>query len=192
MKILHIFYYKYLLLFVWIILLTSTNNTSFAQGLPLTILDGQTEEPLLGAHVYNDDQTFAVYSNENGVVYIKGVSLDEYLNFSYLGYREERITLKDIIRSSDTIMLEVLSIQFSEGKVYGSAVGVERRENIANQVQVIDAKKIALLNPQTSADLLQASGAFVQKSQMGGGSPIIRGFEANKLLIVIDGVRLNK
>ncbi len=191
MKILHIFYHKNSIQFIWIILLTIASNHAFSQGLPLTILDAQTEEPLLGAHIYNDDQNFAVYTNENGIVYIRGVALDEYLNFSYLGYREERITLKDIIRNSDTILLEVLSIQFSEGKVYGSAVGVERRANIANQVQVIDAKKIALLNPQNSADLLQASGAFVQKSQMGGGSPIIRGFEANKLLIVIDGVRLN-
>jgi hemoglobin/transferrin/lactoferrin receptor protein len=168
-----------------------TPHNSLAQGLPLTVVDAQTKEPLLAAHIYNDNQTFAVYTNDKGIAYVKGVALDEYLNFSYLGYREERITLKDIIRSSDTILLEVLSIQFSEGKVYGSAVGVERRENIANQVQVVDAKKIALLNPQNSADLLQASGAFVQKSQMGGGSPIIRGFEANKLLIVVDGVRLN-
>lgn len=32
---------------------------------------------------------------------------------------------------------------------------------------------------------------LVQKSQLGGGSPIIRGFEANKVLIVVDGVRMN-
>jgi hemoglobin/transferrin/lactoferrin receptor protein len=191
MKILQIFYHKHLIQFVWVILFTLASSVSFSQGLPLTILDAGTKEPLIGVHISNDDKKFGVYTNENGVAYIKGVSLDEYLNFSYLGYREERITLKDVIRSSDTILLEVLFIQFSEGKVYGSAVGVERRENIANQVQVVDAKKIALLNPQNSADLLQASGAFVQKSQMGGGSPIIRGFEANKLLIVIDGVRLN-
>ncbi len=31
----------------------------------------------------------------------------------------------------------------------------------------------------------------MQKSQGGGGSPVIRGFEANKVLLVIDGVRLN-
>ncbi|NJK83238.1 MAG: TonB-dependent receptor plug domain-containing protein [Saprospiraceae bacterium] len=32
---------------------------------------------------------------------------------------------------------------------------------------------------------------YVQKSQMGGGSPVIRGFEANKILLVVDGVRMN-
>ena len=47
-------------------------------------------------------------------------------------------------------------------------------------------------NPQTAADLLESSGqVYVQKSQLGGGSPIIRGFSTNRLLIAVDGVRFN-
>jgi hemoglobin/transferrin/lactoferrin receptor protein len=42
------------------------------------------------------------------------------------------------------------------------------------------------------ADVLANSGSiFVQKSQLGGGSPIIRGFETNKVLLVVDGIRMN-
>ncbi len=48
------------------------------------------------------------------------------------------------------------------------------------------------MNAQTSADLIQNSGAaFVQKSQQGGGSPVLRGFEASRVLLVVDGVRMN-
>ena len=36
-----------------------------------------------------------------------------------------------------------------------------------------------------------SGGVYIQKSQMGGGSPIIRGFEANRVLLVVDGVRMN-
>jgi hemoglobin/transferrin/lactoferrin receptor protein len=32
---------------------------------------------------------------------------------------------------------------------------------------------------------------FIQKSQLGGGSPMIRGFATNRILIVVDGVRMN-
>jgi hemoglobin/transferrin/lactoferrin receptor protein len=39
--------------------------------------------------------------------------------------------------------------------------------------------------------LTHSGNVLVQKSQLGGGSPIIRGFEANKVLIVVDGVRMN-
>ena len=47
-------------------------------------------------------------------------------------------------------------------------------------------------NPQTAADMLGLTGeVFVQKSQYGGGSPMIRGFAANRLLYSVDGVRMN-
>lgn len=47
-------------------------------------------------------------------------------------------------------------------------------------------------NPQTAADVLGLTGeVFVQKSQYGGGSPMIRGFSTNRLLYSVDGVRMN-
>ncbi len=68
----------------------------------------------------------------------------------------------------------------------------EHKKYIAQQVLTINAKKLAFYNQQTSAELMTHSGSvLVQKSQLGGGSPIIRGFEANKLLMVVDGVRMN-
>ncbi|MDE7160979.1 MAG: TonB-dependent receptor [Muribaculaceae bacterium] len=59
-------------------------------------------------------------------------------------------------------------------------------------VYTVDATRITETNPQTSADLLTADGRLtVQKSQFGGGSPSIRGFESSRVLLVIDGVRMN-
>ena len=34
-------------------------------------------------------------------------------------------------------------------------------------------------------------GVKVQKTQFGGGSPVLRGMEANRILLVVDGVRMN-
>ena len=68
----------------------------------------------------------------------------------------------------------------------------ENKKKIAQQVQVIDNKKIKNTQAANTADLLASAGnIFVQKSQMGGGSPVLRGFEANKILLVVDGVRMN-
>lgn len=68
----------------------------------------------------------------------------------------------------------------------------EKNKNIAQQIQVISAKSIAQANTQNSGDLLLNTGkVFVQKSQQGGSSPVIRGFEASRILLVVDGVRLN-
>lgn len=68
----------------------------------------------------------------------------------------------------------------------------EKLKDIPRQIELISSKQIRHWNKQNTADLLEASGkVFVQKSQQGGGSPVIRGFEANRVLLVIDGIRLN-
>lgn len=68
----------------------------------------------------------------------------------------------------------------------------EQRRLVAQQIQVINQATIQTLNAQTSADLIQNTGQVaMQRSQQGGGSPMIRGFEASRVLLVIDGVRMN-
>ena len=68
----------------------------------------------------------------------------------------------------------------------------EKRKNIAQTIDVISAKTIAQTNAQNMGDLLIYTGkVFVQKSQQGGSSPVLRGFEASRILLVIDGVRMN-
>lgn len=68
----------------------------------------------------------------------------------------------------------------------------EQRRNVAQQVSVVTMEAIKHLNAQTTADLIQNSGVVaMQRSQQGGGSPIMRGFEASRVLLVIDGVRMN-
>ena len=68
----------------------------------------------------------------------------------------------------------------------------QNETEVPNRVAKVDASLINFQNPQTAADLLGISNqVFVQKSQMGGGSPMIRGFSANRVLLVVDGVRMN-
>lgn len=68
----------------------------------------------------------------------------------------------------------------------------EQRRNVAQQVSVISTETIKNYNAQTTADLIQNTGVVsMQRSQQGGGSPMMRGFEASRVLLVIDGVRMN-
>ena len=64
-------------------------------------------------------------------------------------------------------------------------------KNIIQTIGVITDRTIIQQQANT-ADILAASGQlFVQKSQAGGGSPVIRGFEASRILLMVDGVRMN-
>jgi hemoglobin/transferrin/lactoferrin receptor protein len=68
----------------------------------------------------------------------------------------------------------------------------ERKNKIPQPIELIDSKTIARAQAQTTADLIAQNGSvLIQKSQQGGGSPIIRGFEASRILLMVDGVRMN-
>lgn len=68
----------------------------------------------------------------------------------------------------------------------------EKKKNLAQKIDVLTASTIAKFNSQNTGDLLINSGnVFVQKSQQGGSSPVIRGFEASRVLLVVDGIRMN-
>ena len=68
----------------------------------------------------------------------------------------------------------------------------QKRNEVPNRILKVDIRDNVLRNPQTAADMLgQSAGVFIQKSQQAGGSPMIRGFAANRVLIVADGVRMN-
>ncbi|MBL7811556.1 MAG: TonB-dependent receptor [Bacteroidetes bacterium] len=78
-----------------------------------------------------------------------------------------------------------------EALISGQRLGQTRR-NSTRQIEVIDGRKIALAQQPTMAEVLSQTGqVFVQKSQLGGGSPVVRGFEASRVLMVVDGVRMN-
>lgn len=68
----------------------------------------------------------------------------------------------------------------------------EVKMRIPQPVYTLGAGRMARTNAQTTADLLVADGMLtVQKSQQGGGSPVIRGFESSRVLLVVDNVRMN-
>src|SRR5688572_23990835 len=68
----------------------------------------------------------------------------------------------------------------------------EIRKHIAQPTFAITDKDISRSLSNNTAGLLEHSGkVFVQRSQLGGGSPVIKGFEASRILLVVVGVRLN-
>lgn len=101
--------------------------------------------------------------------------------------------LSAIVKAQDTTKtdLEKKIIQL-EDFVFSANKSEEKKSDIPQTIEIIKSKDVEFSNPQTSADMLQNSGnVFVQKSQAGGGSPVLRGFEANRVLIVVDGIRMN-
>jgi len=165
--------------------------TLITQAQSIKILDKTDLEPIVGAVIFNKDTTFKAITNEKGDVEITGLLDADTLIFKHLGYGITKWNVGDIRKNNATIYLSAQSTMMEE-VVLSANRAMEKRKDIAQNIVIIKAKDIALLNAQQTADMLALSGnVFVQKSQMGGGSPIIRGFEANRVLLVVDGIRMN-
>lgn len=67
----------------------------------------------------------------------------------------------------------------------------EKAGKIAQTISVLRDQNSIQLQPNSGDVLLNSGQVFVQKSQQGGSSPVIRGFEASRILLNVDGIRLN-
>lgn len=108
---------------------------------------------------------------------------------------KKKILLASILLStfcfSQTIKDSIKENKLEEINLNSNRIPKEK-EILSNQSELITKKTIELQNFQTTAELLSNSGLlFVQKSQQGAGSPVIRGFEASRVLLVLDGFRQN-
>ena len=174
-------------LFFTIILFLS--GVAFAQK--VKVLDQQTGKIIKNTSIFNDKETINITTDINGFADISEFKDTEIVIFSHLSYAVLRVK-KAVIKSRNySIYLTKESEQLDE-VVISLFKKEEKTARIAEQIAVLNAKDIQKISPQTSADLLATiPGIKVQKSQFGGGSPVIRGMESNRVLLVVDGVRMN-
>lgn len=148
-------------------------------------------QPLPDVAVYNEIKSKSAITDFDGVVDISEFSNNEILYFAHVSHKTISIVKSKLKRLGYKIFLETDENALSEVIISVSKWKQEQKD-ISQKIVSISSDEIAFNTPQTSADLLQSSGqVFVQKSQLGGGSPMIRGFSTNRLLIAVDGVRMN-
>ena len=156
----------------------------------IKVLDAATQLPIQDVYVVNKERTIAAFSTKNGTIDLSEFPADANVVVQHPGYEKVEITLEDLISTNALPMQEKL-VAFDEMVVSANRWEQDERK-VPNDILAISAEESQFQNPQTSADLLSNSGkVFVQKSQLGGGSPKLRGFSANAVLLVVDGVRLN-
>lgn len=113
------------------------------------------------------------------------------LAFNHFNHKELRLSMTEIKSMNYTVVLEETTFDLSEVLVSANKWEQNKKE-VPYYISGVSKKQIQFSNSQTTADILNSTGKiFVQKSQLGGGSPMIRGFSANRVLIVVDGVRMN-
>jgi len=157
----------------------------------VTVKDQTTKNPLELVSVYNSDPNRALLTNSNGKVNIERLDKNKKIVFQLLGYEKLEATFSDLEANNFIVLMKETTISL-DNVVVSSNRWEENKSEVPSTIEVITPRDVDFQNPQTTADMLEiSSNVFVQKSQLGGGSPMIRGFATNRLLIVVDGVRMN-
>ncbi|WP_223549860.1 TonB-dependent siderophore receptor [Aestuariivivens sp. NBU2969] len=164
--------------------------TGILQAQQIKVLNRITEEPVYGVAIYNIDKSKSIITNFRGEASLERFSSSEAIYFQHLTH-VLKVLKKEEIDERGIVYLD-LNTQGLEEIVVSASKFEQNKRDIPQKIISISAGRVTSISPQTSADLLGNTGqVFVQKSQMGGGSPMIRGFSTNRLLITVDGVRMN-
>jgi len=169
--------------------LTFAANSVYSQN--LFVFDQQTGNPVSDVFIYNDQKTITALTNEVGLVNIDEFNSSDFINFQHPAYKPEKYSIQLLKQLKYKIGISHKLVNLEEVVVSANRWESNIRE-VPNKIEVIRKKDIIFDNPQTSADMLAAGHqVYVQKSQLAGGSPMLRGFSANSILFVVDGVRMN-
>jgi hemoglobin/transferrin/lactoferrin receptor protein len=174
--------YKFLFLILGLLV-------SLCHAQQVTVINQNTLEPVEGV-ILSTEFEFTT-TGQNGKADISVFGEKEKITFQLIGFSTLQLTLAEIKKWDYKVKLEPNNLSLDEVIISGTRWRQYSRDNPSNIIS-IKSRDVELQNPQTAADLLGISGkVFIQKSQQGGGSPMIRGFSANRLVYTVDGVRMN-
>ncbi|MBN2597517.1 MAG: TonB-dependent receptor [Marinifilaceae bacterium] len=163
------------------------NLSAFAQIVKLT--DSKTNKAIENVYIF--DSKNSISTNSMGEARLAGFSKNKPIYFQHPSYKNLQFTFSELENKSFIVSLQSDIFPISE-----VMISANKWEENSNEIPIklikITKDHINQSTAQTSADLLKESNqVYIQKSQLGGGSPMIRGFAANRVLIVLDGIRLN-
>ena len=175
---------KHLLTFILLLLTFAL----FGQE-PVTVIDAKKGVPVEGVLLISKD--FTTQTDSNGKARLDGFREDETIKFQHSSFLSTSSTRNKIAKHGNVVLLVENPIKIDE-VVISVNRWAQSKSEIPHLIETIGPEDVLNYSPQTTADLLGSKvGIFIQKSQMGGGSPMIRGFSANRVLIVVDGIRMN-
>lgn len=171
------------------LLLLLLHNTSTGQT--IRVLDRISENPIPDVAIFNKAMDKSVIINQKGEGSLEIFNTTDTIFLQHPAYKRSSIAMTQLKEMGYIIHLD-REIRILDEFVLIVSRWEQKRNEVPNKISTISRADVQLYNPQTTADLLSINNAvFLQKSQLGGGSPMIRGFSANSVLLVLDGVRMN-
>jgi len=163
---------------------------AISKGQQIQVVNSSDGSPIESVAVFNISHEKAAITDTSGRIDLSIFPGSDTIIFQHPSYLTKKFKRADIADQQE-IQLQRKRIMIDEYVISASKYR-ESSMIIPYMVNVLQDSVLKGSTGLTSADILEETGnIMVQRTQGGGGSPILRGFEANKILLVVDGVRLN-
>jgi outer membrane receptor protein involved in Fe transport len=155
----------------------------------ITILQADTRNPIQDATVYNVSKSFIRISDENGRVFLDGLSQNETaLSVSCIGYATQTILLSDLTQDGAVLLVAKVS------SLYEVMVSGTSRRGIFRTISDLDIHLRPINNSQEV--LRMVPGLFIGQHAGGGKAEqiFLRGFDIDHgtdIQISVDGMPVN-
>jgi len=157
----------------------------------LTVKDAESGDVIEAVSISSQHPKAFIITNAKGQCDISAFKGSETIEIRHFGYKVLTTSYTELSVKNLVADLEPTALKIEEIVVSATRWN-QRSSDIPVKISSVTTKSINLQSPQTAADMLAISGkVFIQKSQQGGGSPMIRGFATNRLLYSVDGIRMN-
>jgi hemoglobin/transferrin/lactoferrin receptor protein len=157
----------------------------------ILVTESGSNQPLGGVLIYSTSVGKSIITDAAGKAEIESFKNQEQITLQLMGFETQVVSWDNLVASNFIVALSPSQIVLDLAIIAASRWKQSPQE-IAGKVRQLNQDALTLRSPATTADWLGGSGeVFIQKSQLGGGSPMIRGFSANRLLYAVDGVRMN-
>lgn len=157
----------------------------------VTVRDARSGETLPGVSLISEAPRAQTVTNARGIANVSAFKKAREIEIRSIGYLERELSYAELQALKFEIRLEPSVLNLDEVVVSATRWRENSRFSPVS-IASISPREMQLQNPQTAADLLGLSDqVFIQKSQQGGGSPMIRGYSTSRLMYSVDGVRMN-
>lgn len=156
----------------------------------ISVFNAANEKPIEGVSVTIDEQFYG-FTGPLGKVRIPSCEPTTLIGFYHAGFSQKEFTYRNLQKHGFKVVLDESILNIQEVVIKANRFE-QNYQKVAQEVRSISAKSMQGQFQANTADALGLDpNVFIQKSQSGGGSPMIRGMSTSRVLLLVDGIRMN-
>jgi len=153
----------------------------------------ETGDAIEGVSVFLEDSQTGAYSKKNGTYVMQNIPIGEHtVHVRFMGY--ESMESKVVVKIDETVMVNFELLR-SAVKIEGMSVSANRAIARETPIAFTDIDQEVISDKYTTQDMPQlledVPGLFANTTGIGDAEITMRGFEADKIQVLINGIPVN-